>query len=396
MLKKSTVFEGSTMKLLYIITKGEVGGAQKYVQILASYLSTNGVYVTVVCGNGVWLRENLSKEVEFIHVPQLTRIKDRSLIVTLFDIGCLIKLYFLIRKRKFDIIHTNSTKAGFIGRIAAKLAKTPCVIHTIHGSPLLEELGILRLCLLKAAERIVANWTDAFIAVSHSDRTSYCALGIYPQKIFDVIHNGVSVQYLKIDKQVLKQKMELSPGSKIVGTISNLYPTKGIQYLILASVQIIAKYPEVTFIIVGDGPQRDYLKMLGKRIGLTTDKIVFTGYQKDINEYLSIFDIFILSSIKEGCPFALLEAMAFGLPVVATRVGGVEEIIEHNKSGLLIPPKSETALATAIDELLLDKAKRVELGENARTRVNELFNESTMVYHTINLYKRIKKLPSIN
>jgi len=379
------------ISILYIITQSEFGGAQKYVYYLANGLTKEKYEVTVACGIGGLLINRLKESnVEVVPIPELVRE-----ISPLKDCLAFIRLIRVIRKGKFHIVHTNSTKAGILGRLAAKLAGVPIVLFTTHGFVLNEPMGWLRKLVFSIAERIAGYFTDIIIAVTEADRQTVIKYNIVQPHRIITIHNGLDTDAFKnsIMYKLGQKREELGlPSDRkiIVGIVANFYPTKGLQYFIKAAKLVKKAFPETLFVIIGDGQQREELKELVDKLGLTAS-ILFKGQRDDVAEILPLFDVFVLSSVKEGLPFALLESMAAARPIVATKVGGIPEVIRDGETGYLVPPCDPESLAKAICSLLADKEKAREIGLSAKKRVVSSFSLKKMVEKTEKVYETLLK-----
>jgi lipopolysaccharide/colanic/teichoic acid biosynthesis glycosyltransferase/glycosyltransferase involved in cell wall biosynthesis len=287
---------------------------------------------------------------------------------------------------KPTIVHANSTKAGFLGRIAARLAGVPYVVFTAHGLVLGEEFkGLKRLGLL-FAERIGGLLSDGIITVSEDDRQLALRHGLASESRVVRIHNGVeSARSVSLmGGNALRSRF--GPGCLLIGTVANFYPTKGLEYLLTAAKYVSREMPAARFIIVGDGELRKPLEAIRNDLGLES-KVVFLGYQTEVDGILAELDLFVLSSVKEGMPFALLEAMAHGLPIVATAVGGVAEALDAGRAGVLVPPRNSERLAEAVLELLRNRDRAKEFGKAAFERMMSEFRIDGMISATEGVYR---------
>jgi glycosyltransferase involved in cell wall biosynthesis len=370
-------------RLLLIITKSEFGGAQKHVYYLATRLPRDRYEVSVACGTGGLLIPKLREAgIEVIPIPNLVRE-----INPIRDFLALLDLFRLIRRKRPHIVHTNSTKAGFLGRLAAKLAGVPVIIFTAHGFVLNEPLGLLKRLLFYAVERIGGMLSDLIIAVSEADRQLAINFKIINPNRIITIHNGLDISYSTIE-QKSKAVLGLQDDHRIIGTVANFYPTKGLPFFIQAIPYVRDVFPETNFVIVGDGRQRSELERLTTELGLDSC-LFFLGQRDDVSQILPLFDVFVLPSVKEGLPYALLEAMAAARPVVATAVGGVPEVIMDGQTGLLVPPKDPEALAQAIITFLRNPERARAMGEAGRKRVLEHFTVERMVAETERVYQEL-------
>jgi len=269
----------------------------------------------------------------------------------------------IIREEKIDLMHVQGYGASTFGRLAKILTGTPVVVHFHDDSPYYPWVQ-------RIADFILARFTDAAIAASNRVKR-FCSetgrmAGIDITKTV-VMPNCVSLnEFQALDPNEIlaeKKRLGLSSNSKIVGTVTRLYDSKGNRYVLEAAVQVLEFSPNTTFLIVGDGPLRQDLETLSKRLGID-DRVVFTGFSKDVARLLAIFDVMVFASWKaEGTPLAVLEAMAMGKAIVAT---DIVEIIEDGVTGLLVPPKDSRAIGRCVISCLTDEDLAKRLGKNAK------------------------------
>lgn len=361
------------VKLLLLVTQSHWGGAQKYVYDLARGLPKN-YDVTVAAGSdGPLLKLLQQKGVKTWEIPELVRP-----ISPVSDLRALLKIYRKLKEENFDIIHTNSSKAGVIGRLAGKLSGTKGVTYTVHGLVLNEPLSIPTKSIYWVMEKLGAVCSGKIIAVSKKDQDSVDSYKLKNKGQVEVIPVGIG------PIQVPQQKHQ----SLTVGTIANFYPTKGYKYYLPAISQVLKVHPEVRFVIVGRGPEEEFIKHEIKNL-LIESAVSIVDRPTGAVEELGSFDIFVLPSVKEGMPYTILEAMQAKLPIIATIVGGIPEQIEDGKSGLLVPSRSSQALSEAILSLVSNEPLRQTLGEAAYVRVNKDFTLKRMVGRTEQFYRSI-------
>ena len=312
------------------------------------------------------------------------------------DIAAAFEIRGLLKKEKPDVVHLNSTKAGFIGALAGWLSTPPRLpfvrrgdwqprlIYTIHGWIFNEPLPIWRKKLYLHLEKISAQICDALIVLSQNDEQigvdkKICA----SQKLKLIPHGIVPPEFLSPNEA--RKKICNLQSAICIGSVANFYPTKGLPYLIEAAK--ILKNENINFqlVIIGDGKERKNLETLIKR-GDLENIIILIGQIPDAAKYLRAFDIFALPSLKEGLPYAILEAMYAALPIVATRVGGIPEMITEGVSGLLVPPKNPEALAKTLKKLIEDLELRERLGQKANEAAEQRFNLKRMLEETKKIY----------
>ncbi|MEK9183289.1 MAG: glycosyltransferase family 4 protein [Patescibacteria group bacterium] len=366
-------------KILYIVTQAEWGGAQKYVFDLATNL-TDEFDVTVAAGADGSSRELLDKLVG-AGIKNFT-FKHLKRDINLWrDILAIFEIAKFLRQNHFDIIHLNSTKAGVIGTMAARLNKRrPKIIYTAHGWAYLEPLPFYKRWLYLIMEKIAARLRDYTIILSEKEKQIALQNGTAKSKAVSVIPNGINFNNLHFfAKEESRQKLNLDQNKIIIGAIANLYKTKGLEYLMKAVAELKAQ-----LIIIGEGPERKSLEEKIKQKNIT-DQVVLAGHLPEAAKFIPAFDIFVLSSIKEGFPHTLLEAMAAGLPIVATAVGAIPEILENQKTGLIVPPANTQALAGAITSLIKNPEFAQQLGMNAKEAIKK-FGLVTTIEKTKMIY----------
>ena len=374
------------IKLFYVITQSEFGGAQKYVFLLSEYLKSDKYDIRVICGGNGELVNRL-KEIN-IEVAPLFELKRE--INLLSDITAFLKLVGMFNKEKPDIVHSNSTKAGLLARLAARIAAVPVNIFTAHGFIFNEPMSKMKKLFYIILEWICGKCCDKIIAVSYKDKSSALESHIAKNENIEVIHHGLEpAEFTKLSmRDKKKQDYGFKDTDYLIGTIANFYKTKGIEYLVEAGEKVLHKHKNVKFVLVGEGVLKKSIECLIEKKKMK-DNFVLTGYKNDAIEYLKIFDIFVLSSIKEGFPWIILEAMAAGKPIVATTVGGIPEMLEDKKEALLVPPANSDKLANSITKIIQDKKMANTLGENAKKRVGVDFHVEKMIKQTESIYKSV-------
>jgi glycosyltransferase involved in cell wall biosynthesis len=363
-------------KILYIITKSNWGGAQKYVFDLATGFAAEFDVVVAAGGHGELANRLREKNIRFSEVKNLVReIRPCRDLLAFFEI------ISLIRRERPDVVHTNSSKAEILGNLSAWIMRVPRVIFTAHGFVFNENVSFCQKKFYVWWEQLASLFADKIICVSNYDRASAIENGVGTEKKLAVIHNGIAT-----DKSEAARRGER--GKIIIGTIANLEKNKALQYFIQAAKILNGKYADLEFRIIGEGLERPFLEQEIARLGLSNFKLL--GFQAEAWRLLPELDIFALSSTKEGFPYVILEAMAAGLPVVATRVGGIAEAIMDDVDGFLVAPADAEALAEKIGILIEDQEKRVALGAQARAKVQTEFSSAGMLAATRGIMNETK------
>jgi glycosyltransferase involved in cell wall biosynthesis len=375
-------------KILHIHTLPIISGSGIHTLITMQELKNNGYDVEFACAPGGALVEEVAKSnITFRPIRHFVEEID-----IFSDVMALSELVLLMRRQRYDIVHTHNSKAGFIGRLAAKIAGVPIIVHTIHGFAFHEYERPPRRILFVFLERIAARFADRLITVSTPLKEWGLELKIGEEEKYVVIPDGIEMERfeVRIDFQKQRQELGIAPNDLVVGMVAKLWEGKGHCTLIDATPQIIQEVPNVKFIFVGDGYLRQDLEKLGLAKGMN-DYIIFAGFRKDIPEITAIFDIAVLASFFEGLGRVLLEAMALGKPVVATNVGGIPEVVQDGLNGFLVPPGDSQALARAIIRLLKDEQLRRKMGDEARKMIDERFSAEKMVEEIQKVYEELLK-----
>lgn len=364
------------MKILYVITQAEAGGAQKYVLELAQALG--GEIVTGSEPGGL----TMLAEDAGLTVHKLYHLK--RAINPVDDLLAFFDLLNLVKRIQPDIIHLNSSKAGVLGSFLKPFTKAK-IIYTAHGFVFNEPLPAWRKQFYILAERWASRYRDYIIAVSQKDLDSALEQHIAPRDQLTVVHNGIpEINFL--NKTSARQYLGLPLEDKIViGTVANFYEAKGVDVLIEAVAKIDKnKLPNLLFAVIGEGRERQKYERLISHYQLD-DYIKLLGHRELASHYLKAFDVFVLPSRKEGFPFAILEAMQAGLPIVATSVGGVPEAV--GDVAVLVEPNRPELLARALENLLNKEAaiKLQTLSQKSLERAKQ-FTAENMIEQTKRIY----------
>lgn len=373
------------MKILYIITQADFGGAQKYIFDLATSEQARNHEIIVAAGQ--------SDDQTLINKLKEKNIKTKTLkylvreINPIKDFRAAKEIKNLYQQIKPDVIHLNSTKAGILGSLAKNKQNKAKLIYTAHGWVFNEELSKIKKTLFIWLEKTTAIKKDKIICVSQYDTKVATDKKISPLSKLITIHNGVNTDKLEfLTTEESRQQLGLPADSIIIGAIANFYKTKGLNYLIEATRLLVDKNPNIITVIIGDGELRDELTNLIKNYDLSRHFLLL-GKKEKAHRYLPAFNIYACSSVKEGFPYSILEAMAATRPIVATKVGGIPEIITDQKDGLIIEPKNASQLASAIKYLADNKDYAENIAKNARQKVVKNFILKSMIEKTFNLYE---------
>lgn len=372
------------IRVLQIITRLIVGGAQGIALSIASGLDKDKFEVTFLTGPQDFNIEMVKKwNINAIIIPDLIRK-----INPVKDLMALIRLYFFIKKNKFDIVHTHTSKAGVLGRIAAKLAHVPIIFHTPHGSifhPIY--YGSITIFLLSRIENFVASFTDKIIVISENEKGDLIEHKIAAADKYITIPGAVKPDdFLKAyDSALKREELRIPDNVILIGNVARLVPEKGHLFCLEAFKMVADRFPTVKLLIVGDGILKSDIEAKINELDLN-DKVIMIGRRDDIAEIFASLDISLHTSMWEGTPIAIIEAMLMGKAIIATKVGGIPELIEDGITGMLISPYDKKALANAIITLINDKALARKFGEATRQCAKEKFTLKTMIKKTTGLY----------
>ncbi len=366
------------MKLLYIITQADGGGAQNYTLEMARHF---GGAIAAGSNENRLFREATKFGVETFPLEHLKRaINPWHDFLGAWEIRELIKNY------KPDVVHLNSSKAGVLGSFAAIGLKTK-VVFTAHGFIFNEPLSYALKSFYIALEKTASAYRDFIICVSNADKQSALDNHLISVDKISVIHNGLEpIDFFERDEA--RQTLGLATNKILIGCVANFYKTKGVDVLIEAIAMMSDDIKgKIQVILFGDGPESEDLRLKIKDLRLK-HIVVMLGKVDQAARYLKALDIFVLPSRKEGFPYALLEAMQTGLPIIATNVGGNAEALGN--AGILVDPENPKALSAALSTLLLD-SNRVQLLSKKSSERAKLFTAEKMFEETKKVYEKIIK-----
>jgi len=384
-------------RILYVITKSNFGGAQKYVYDLATGIAPDDFDVAVAMGGEGILADKLRKaRVRTITIPSLAR--DINPVKDLTSFFALLRVF---RAERPDVIHINSAKVGGLGALAGRLSclslklKTchlsPVIIFTAHGWAFNEDRSVLSKTIIKLLSWVTVVLSHKTIAVSQAVKDDTTHWPFIKNKVFTIPIGVSDIPFLsRADARARISaitNIPLPENMFLVGTIAEFHQNKGLQYAIQALATIIPKNPEIYYIILGNGEEENSLRALIAEHKLE-NHVSLLIMQKDAAQFLPAFDCFLLSSIKEGLPYVILEAGLAKLPVIATSVGGIPEVIEDGKSGILVHPRNPKELAHALMHLFGSPEKRGEFAVVLHEKVSRDFSLDSLRAKTYPLYKK--------
>jgi len=380
------------IRIIYVVTKGRWGGAQRYIYDLTTNLPPKRFNPLVVTGEGEQLAERLM--VSGVACRQLTWLGRDIKFFNDFAVGW--ELYRLFKTERPNIIHLNSSKVGLVGALAGRLARVPKIIFTAHGWAFNEDRPWLARVAIKILSWLTVLLADQTIVVAESEKKLTRRWLGTKNKIITV-HNGVR-ESVRLDRSAGRKQLKLADDQFVIGTIAELTKNKGLVYLIqafaLLRVPLANRQGEpLTLVVIGEGEDRPDLSKLINQLQLT-ERVLLVGHIAEAANLLSAFDIFALPSIKEGLPYVLLEAGLASLPVVASAVGGIPEIVTSMESGILIKLRQPSEIAKAIQFLIEQPEKRRKFGSRLRQKIRREFSTARMVKQTLAVYNEVNETTS--
>ena len=305
----------------------------------------------------------------------------------------LFSLWRLCRREKFDLVATHTSKGGFLGRLAARLAGAPNIVHHAHGFAFNKVLPPLTRRFYIALERFAARAGDFIISVNDEHCSMAVELGIEGPERIRTIHNGIDVGAFAVpDRTAVRKHLGFGESQLLIGAVGRLAPQKGYVYLIQAFHLLSGLFPSARLVIVGTGPLANELNGEAHRLGVA-DRVDFLGFRRDIPELLAAFDVYAQPSLWEGHSISLIEALAAGRAIVASDIDGNREVVDHGKTGLLVKPADPETLASGITKLLTDPALARQLAANARRAAIVRFSQESMVRQNLDAYDWVRASP---
>ena len=376
------------LRVLRVITRLNIGGPAIHAILLTRGLQ-NERFASVLVAGLEGPHEGTMRDLAMKHdvtpriVPELGREVSPA-----NDLRATLLMYRLIRGSRPHIVHTHMAKAGVAGRVAARLARVPIVVHTFHGHTFHSYFGPLKTRLFLEIERTLARATDRIVAVNDRQRSEIAEYGVAPLDKVVTIPLGLEIEpMLDADRHRghLKAELGVNGRHKLVGIVARLVPIKAHEVFLRAAARVHEREPNTLFLVIGDGERRDELERLSRELGLA-EAVRFLGWRADMRQVYADLDVVALSSNNEGSPVALIEALAAARPVVSTDVGGVGGVVRHDQTGLLVGPRDPEAMAEAIVSLLASPERAAAYGRAGRTAVYPRHAASRLVADVERLY----------
>ncbi len=378
-------------KVVRVITRLNIGGPAQHVVLLNAHLPQKGWPSVLVTGRVEAHEGDMSDFAAAHDIVPITVAALRNGAWPGADLAAAVSLYRLFRRERPVIAHLHLFKARLLGGTAARLAGVPLVVETFHGTLLAEYYNPLARRVILGLERWLARRMDALIAVSDAVAEELVQWRIAPREKVHVIPLGLSLEkFLQAGPGPggLRADLGIPAGALLVGTVGRLVPIKGLGFFVEAAADIVRWIPRAHFVIVGDGPERETLErqVWSRSLG---GQVHFVGWRRDVERIYPDLDVVMLTSLHEGTPVSLIEAMTAGRAVVATRVGGVPDVVRDEETGLLVPAKDASALAAAAGRLLNDESLRRRMGEAARLDVYPRFTAGRLARDVDAFYRTL-------
>jgi glycosyltransferase involved in cell wall biosynthesis len=380
------------IRVLRVIARLNVGGPALHVTYLTRGLAERGYETTLVAGDVARGEESMAfvaqrAGVSVVQLPGLSRE-----LSPVRDAIAAWRLARIIRSVRPDVVHTHTAKAGAVGRAAALLAgRRPVVVHTFHGHVLRGYFGTLGTLVFRVIETALARVSDRLVAVSPEVRDELVGLGVAPESKFSVIRLGIELEprvAFDGDPLDVRRRLGIDADRFVVGWFGRMTAVKRTDDLLAALAALCERGVDAVLLLVGDGDDRVRLEQRAFDLGLARS-CLFLGYQEDVAAWYAICDAVVLSSASEGTPVTIIEALAAGRPVVATRVGGVPDVVEDGETGFLVGRGDTAAMAEQLEVLARDPALRTSMGETGRERVLRRYAVERLVGDVDALYREL-------
>lgn len=374
-------------KIIHLITRLDSGGSAENTFLTAREFRRRGYETAIWAGTGYDLPREIEREAAEAGVPlRFVSSLVRSL-HPVKDFVTFLRLVRLLRREKPDILHTHTSKAGFLGRAAGRVARVPVILHTPHGHIFYGYFGPLKTKFYIWLERLAACWTDAIIPLTSIEGEEHYAVGIGKKGQYIPIASGVDFSKLSFSPELRREmrgRFSIPDAATVIGSVGRFVPIKGFDLVVEAAPSVIENFPSAYFYLGGAGPLKEKLMERVRQLGLEK-KFLFDDFQ-EVRRPLHLLDIFLLPSRNEGQSRTLVEAMALKKGVVASAVGGVPEVISNRRTGLLVASGNPEALAQGIEELLRDPEKMKQMGEAAAADVRKRFSLEEMIRRLQSVY----------
>ena len=370
------------MKILHIITRLDKGGSSDIAMLCAQEMLRRGHDVYLLSGSTK--ESDVKRALSFMPEDRTIFIEELARNINpVSDMASFFRIYLLINKLQPELIHTHSSKAGMLGRWAAWLFNLKSkitrkttrvkVIHMPHGHILFGYFSPALSYLVRFIEKITTLITDKIITLTTLESEEYMLYKVAPKEKLITIHNGINLKIYDVNRKIDPPKDIFQYKGTTILCVSRLKPTKGQRYLLEAMPFVLHNSPDTRLLLVGDGTDRKQLERQAHLLNIENN-VFFLGERTDIDSLLSISQLFVLPTLNEGLGIVLLEAQAMGVPVVASKVGGIPEVVKDYETGILVPPANSKELAFSILNILTKPELRGKLSKSAVKWVTEPIN----------------------
>lgn len=379
-------------KVLHILTRLIRGGADECAVATVAGLTAYGFDAALMVGgdSDPAYVSAASQTIPILREPSLRRN-----VHPYYDTLALWRLTRHIQRERYAIVHTNTAKAGILGRLAAKMAGTPIIVHTVHGITFHEFRHPFARSCFRLLEQAVARITDQFIAVGHDLQTYYLRHGIGHASQYEVIHTGMDLekfiqvrQFDDMQRLAIRHEFGIAATDRVIGHVSRFDPGKGQEYLLKAAPDILQHFPNTWFVFAGDGVYRQRFEALAAELHILP-RVIFTGFRNDIERIMTIFDVATFTSRWEGLPRVVVQYAAVGKPIVAFDIPGVSELIAHGENGLKVPLNDEAAFVASILQLLGHPNIARNMGKVGERLLDDSWTIQAMVSRIAKLYQTL-------
>ena len=382
------------MRVAHIITRMIIGGAQENTFLCCRDLMRNfGDDVLLICGPERGPEGTLLPEVESSGIPLKVVSMLRRAVHPIRDAIAYRQLKTVLHKYRPDVVHTHSAKGGVLGRLAASKCKVPAIVHTVHGAPFHDYQQWVPRTLSRWSEAYVARHCHALVSVADAMADKMAQHAIAPPDRFVTVYSGMEVdKFLEADRyrETLRRELGYDEKHIVIGKVARLFHLKGHEYLIRAAKLLLAQRSDVRFLLVGDGILRQPLQQQIDRAGLSEFfQMVGLVAPPRIPEYLAAMDMVVHTSLREGLARVLPQALLVGRPVVSYDIDGAREVVQHGRTGYLLPPKSVEALTASLARLAENPELRNRMASEGRRLCEQRFRHEVMTERLRDLYLRL-------
>jgi glycosyltransferase involved in cell wall biosynthesis len=394
------------IKVIHVITRFDKGGSAENTFITVRDLDKARYDVILITGaslqgnlgekekeSGNSESEAVRANIAAVREHQVRLICLRHLVRDLrpfSDMMAFLSLLWIIRRERPHIVHTHTSKAGILGRWAAYLCRVPIIVHTPHGHVFWGYFNPWETRLFIFLERWTARITNTIVALTPQERADHLRFRIAPKEKFTVIHSGVDLRTFRADRyqpSETKALLGIPPETTVAGTVGRLTPVKGQEVLLRAASELICRGEKIFLVLLGDGELRRDLEQLALRLGIA-ESVRFFGWRPDVAQIMAAFDIFCLPSLNEGMGKVLVEAMAMGKPIIASSIGGIQDIVRSGENGILVPVGDAAAWAEAIASLCRDPEERRRIGD-AGMQMAPRYSSEEMIKRIDQMYGKL-------